>query len=91
MENKNEQVQQEAQEKTMIMKLKREQPSNIEFFIGIGLQSFWIGIGTTLGATMVNSLEEVIRRKCQQNGRKTRTATSNRRTITSNYERSKES
>ena len=63
MENKNEQVQQEMQEKTIIMKLKREQPSNIEIFIGIGLLSFWLGIGATLGAKMVNSLEELISRK----------------------------
>ena len=60
MENKNEQEEQG----TMIMRVEREQPSNIEMFIGIGLLTFWLGIGATLGAKVVNGLEELIRRKC---------------------------
>ena len=64
MENNNEQVEQEAPEWTIIMKPKREQLSNIEIIIGIRLIGFWIRIGATLGANMVNGLEELISRKC---------------------------
>ena len=58
MENKNEQEEQ----RPMIMKVEREQPSNIGIFIGIELLGFWFGIGAALGAKMVNSLEELISR-----------------------------
>ena len=54
MENKNEQVEQE--------KVKRKLLSSIGLFIGTGLLGFWFGVGATLGAKMVNSLEEFIRR-----------------------------
>ena len=39
---------------------KRELLSNIGLFIGTGLLGFWFGVGATLGAKMVNSLEELI-------------------------------
>ena len=38
---------------------KRELLSGIELFIGMGLLGFWFGVGATLGAKMVNSLEEL--------------------------------
>ena len=44
---------------------KREQPSRLEVIgavISLGVLGFWFGIGTTLGAKMVNSLEELISR-----------------------------
>ena len=39
---------------------KRELLSSIRLFIGTGLLGFWFGVGATLGAKMVNSLEERI-------------------------------
>ena len=39
---------------------KRELLSSIGLFIGTGLLGFWFGVGATLGAKMVNSLEELI-------------------------------
>ena len=39
---------------------KRELLSSIELFIGMGLLGFWFGAGATLGAKVVNSLEELI-------------------------------
>ena len=41
---------------------KRELLSGIGLFIGTGLLGFWFGVGATLGAKMVNSLEELISR-----------------------------
>ena len=41
---------------------KRELLSSIGLFIGMGLLSFWFGVGATLGAEMINSLEELISR-----------------------------
>ena len=44
---------------------KREQPSRFEAIgavISLGVLGFWFGIGATLGAKMVNSLEELISR-----------------------------
>ena len=32
--------------------------------ISVGVLGFWFGIGAALGAKMVNSLEELINRKC---------------------------
>ena len=58
MENKNEQEEQET-----IIKVEREWLSNIGIFLGIGLLGFWFGIGATLGAKMVNNLEELVSRK----------------------------
>ena len=42
--------------------MKRELLSSIGLFIGTGLLGFWFGVGVTLFAKMVNSLEELIRR-----------------------------
>ena len=45
--------------------LKRKQPSRFEVIgavISLGVLGFWFGIGATLGAKMVNSLEELISR-----------------------------
>ena len=53
----NEQVQWEVQSEE-----KRELLSSTELFIGTGLLGFWFGVRATLGAKMVNSLEELIRR-----------------------------
>ena len=39
---------------------KRELLSSIGLFIGMGLLGFWFGVGATLGAKMVNSLEKLI-------------------------------
>ena len=66
MENKNEKVervQREAQTTewgTLQSEVKRELLSSIGLFIGKGLLGFWFGVGATLGAEMVNSLEELI-------------------------------
>ena len=40
--------------------VKRELLSSIGLFIGTGLLGFWVWVGATLGAKMVNSLEELI-------------------------------
>ena len=74
MENKNEQVEQEAQtavhwagsndqQGTLQSEVKRELLSSIGLFIGTGLLGFWFGVGAALGAKMVNSLEELISMK----------------------------
>ena len=63
MENEQvEQVQQEEQWGTQqsLSGPKRELLSSIGLFIGTGLLGFWFGVGATLGAKMVNSLEELI-------------------------------
>ena len=39
---------------------KRELLSSIRLFIGTGLLDFWFEVGATLGAKIVNSLEELI-------------------------------
>ena len=38
---------------------KRELLSSIVLFIGMGLLGFWFGVGATLGAKIVDSLEEL--------------------------------
>ena len=43
-----------------LSRVKRELLSNIGLFIGTGLLGFWFGVGATLGAKMVNHLEELI-------------------------------
>ena len=53
----NEQVEQVKRETS---DPKRELLSSIGLFIGMGLLGFWFGVGATLGAKMVNSLEELI-------------------------------
>ena len=57
----NERVEQE----TIKMEEMRKQPSRLEVIgavITIGVLGFWFGIGATLGAKMVNSIEELISR-----------------------------
>ena len=65
MENKNEQVERLQWEErgTQQLEVKRELLSSIGLFIGTGLLGFLNGIGATLGAKMVNSLEELISKK----------------------------
>ena len=53
----NEQVEQEA----IKMEETIKQPSRLEV-ISPGVLGFWFGIGATLGAKMLNSLEELISR-----------------------------
>ena len=56
----NEQVEQE----TIKMEKMREQLSRPEVIwavLTVGVLGFWFGIGATLGANMVNSLEEIIK------------------------------
>ena len=60
-----EQVKQEVQRLTAGWGLrtsdpKRELLSSIGLFIGMGLLGFSFGVGATLGAKVVNSLEELI-------------------------------
>ena len=57
MENENEQVEQVQREAQS--EVKRELLSSIGLFIGTGLLGFIFGVGATLGAKMVNSLEEL--------------------------------
>ena len=60
MENEQvEQVKREPQRPPQL-EVKRELLSSIGLFIGTGLLGFWFGVGATLGAKMVNSLEELI-------------------------------
>ena len=57
----NEQVEQG----TIKMEETRKQPSRIEVIgavITVGVLGFWFGVGATLGAKMVNNLEELINR-----------------------------
>ena len=65
----NEQVEQVHQETWQLLSAlapamlsgpKRELLSSIGLFIGMGLLGFWFLVGATLGAKMVNSLEELI-------------------------------
>ena len=44
----------------LLGKPKRELLSSIGLFKGKGLLGFWFGVGATLGAKVVNSLEELI-------------------------------
>ena len=59
MENK------QVEWETIKMEKMREQPSRpkvIGAVLTVGVLGFWFGIGATLGAKMVNSLEEIISR-----------------------------
>ena len=57
MENEQvEQVQRETSDP------KKEVLSSIGLLIGTGLLGFWFGVGASLGAKMVNSLEELTSR-----------------------------
>ena len=62
MENKQVERLQCEEWGTQQLEVKRELLSNIGLFIGIGLLGFWFGVGATLGAEMVNSLEEFMSR-----------------------------
>ena len=67
----NERVEQVEQETTKIEET-RKQPSRLEgprgallsevigAIISLGVLGFWFGVGATLGANMVNNLEELI-------------------------------
>ena len=60
----NEQVEQVKQE-TIKIEETRKQPSRLEVIgavITVGVLGFWFGVGVTLGAKMVNNLEELISR-----------------------------
>ena len=60
----NEQVKQVEQE-TIKMEETKKQLSRLEVIgavISLGVLGFWFGIGATLGAKMVNNLEELISR-----------------------------
>ena len=50
-------------EETII--LKREQLSKYGAVIAFGVIGFWFGIGATLAVKTVQSVEELISRKCQ--------------------------
>ena len=50
---------------TIKMEETRKQPSRLEVIgtvITVGMSGFWFGVGNTLGAKMVNNLEELISR-----------------------------
>ena len=53
-------VNHEAGQSQAPSEVKRELLSSIGLFIGTGLLGFWFGVGATLGAKMVNGLEELI-------------------------------
>ena len=60
----NERVEQVEQE-TIKMEEMRKQPSRLEVIgavLTVGLLGFWFRVGATLGAKMVNNLEELITR-----------------------------
>ena len=60
----NERVEQVEQETTK-MEETRKQPSRLEVIgavISLGVLGFWFEVGATLGAKMVNNLEELISR-----------------------------
>ena len=48
------------EQETIKWKVERELLSSIGLFIDTALPGFWFGVGATLGAEMVNSLEELI-------------------------------
>ena len=53
------------EQETIKMEETRKQPSRLEVIgadISLGVLGFWFGIGATLGAKMVNNLEELISR-----------------------------
>ena len=50
---------------TKKMEEMRKQPSRLEVIgvvISLGVLGFWFGVGATLGAKMVNNLEELMSR-----------------------------
>ena len=55
----------QVKRETIKMEETRKQPSRLEVIgavITVGVLGFWFGIGATLGAKMVNNLEELISR-----------------------------
>ena len=55
----------QVQQETIKMEETRNQPSRLEVIgavITVGVLGFWFGVGATLGAKMVNNLEELISR-----------------------------
>ena len=53
------------EQETIKMEEMREQPSRFEVigaFLTVGVLGFWFGVGATLGAKMINNLEELISR-----------------------------
>ena len=55
----------QVEQETIKMEEMRKQPSRLEVIGGIltvGVLGFWLGVGATLGAKMVNNLEELISR-----------------------------
>ena len=54
-----------VEQETTKMEETRKQPSRLEVIgavITVGVLDFWFGVGATLGAKMVNNLEELISR-----------------------------
>ena len=52
-----------VEQETVKMEEMRKQPSRLEVIvITLGVLGFWFGVGATLGAKMVNNLEELINR-----------------------------
>ena len=54
-----------VEQETIKMEEMRKQPSRLEVIgvvITVGELGCWFGVGATLGAKMVNNLEELIRR-----------------------------
>ena len=58
-------MEEQVKQETIKMEETRKQPSRLEV-IGavktVGVLGFWLGIGATLGAKMVNNLEELLSR-----------------------------
>ena len=53
------------EQETKKMEETKKQPSRLEVIgavITVGVLGFWFGVGATLGAKMVNNLEELISR-----------------------------
>ena len=54
-----------VEQETIKMEEMRKQPSRLEVIgavMTVGVLGFWFGVGATLGAKMVNNLEELISR-----------------------------
>ena len=74
MENELVEQVEPVEQETIKIEEMRKQPSNLEGPVGaplgevigavltVGVLGFWFGIGATLGAKMVNNLEELISR-----------------------------
>ena len=58
-------MEEQVKQETIKMEEMTKQPSRLEVIgavITVGVLGFWFGIGATLGAKMVNNLEELISR-----------------------------